>query len=54
MENHIQSLHELIELRAFLDSMNALINDEEHYQMLMHDIAAVDALIACQTVEVSA
>lgn len=54
MENHNQSLQELIELRALLDSMNAYINDEKHYQMLMHDFAAVDALIARHTVEVRA
>lgn len=44
-----KSLQELIKLRAFLESMDEFISDEKHYQMLMQDIAAVDALIAHKT-----
>ena len=44
-----KSLQELIKLRAFLESMDEFINDEKHYQMLMQDIADVDALIAHKT-----
>jgi hypothetical protein len=44
-----KSLQEPFRLRAFLESMDEFINDEKHYQMLMQDIAAVDALIAHKT-----
>lgn len=44
MKNPNKSLQALLELRAFLESMHECINDEKHYQMLMQDIAAIDAV----------